>query len=193
MDEPQHAVQLQFDFLNAACSRTAYDQPPAGLASPIPTSAPAASGGGGLKYRLPANEELFTSCRRSCGRTSFETLRVRRDRDPGLCRSGPDMPPNIEPVGIVEGASGNPAHARPSFNGPHDGGAAPRTEVHSEPAIAFVGTMLVSHHRSTGHLDPLHFEEDRLRKCTTGSPLAEPAVADRRQHRHANSSIAHAA
>lgn len=103
------------------------------------------------------------------------------------------MPLNLEPVGIVEGASRYPPHARPSFSGPHDGGSAPRTEFHSEPAIAFVGTMLVSHQRPTKLLDLLHFEEDRLRKSATGSPLAELAVTDRRRHRGANGSIAHAA
>lgn len=191
------------------------------LDSPMLVSAPTASDGRDLKYRflisrlgpLSAMRSLCSLTRlaipptdgpvretrccaetpTSCGRAFFETLRVRRNRDPGLRRPGPDMPLNLEPVGIIEGSSGNPAHARPPFDGPHDGGSAARTEFHSEPAIAFVGTMLVSHQRSTGHLDLLHREQDRLRKSATGSTLAERAVADRRQHRRANGSIAHAA
>lgn len=101
------------------------------------------------------------------------------------------MPLNPEPTGIVEGTSRYPPHTRPSFSGPHDGGSASRTEFHAEPAVAFVGTMLVSHQRFTGHLDLFHFEEDRLRESATGSPLAELAVAHRRQHRSANGSITH--
>jgi hypothetical protein len=129
----------------------------------------------------------------SCGRAFFETHRVRGNRDPGLRRPGPDMPLNLEPVGIVEGASRYPPYSWPPFDGPHDGGSTPGTEFHSKPAIAFVGTMLVSDQRSSGHLDLLHLEQYRLRKSATGSTLAERAVADRRQHRGANGSIAHAA
>jgi hypothetical protein len=100
---------------------------------------------------------------------------------------------NLEPVGIVEGAARYPAHPRPPFDGPHDGGSAARTEFHTEPAVAFIGTMLVSNQRSTGHRHLLDFEQDRFRKRTAGSPLAERAVADGGQHRRAKGSIPHAA
>src|SRR6185503_20683711 len=61
------------------------------------------------------------------GGALFETLHFRRDRNPGLRRTGPDMPLNLEPLGIVEGAACNATHAGPAFNGPHDGGSAART------------------------------------------------------------------
>jgi hypothetical protein len=50
---------------------------------------------------------------------------------------------NPEPVGIVECAAGNPAHAGSPFGGPGDGGPAARAEFHAQPAIAFVGPVLV--------------------------------------------------
>ena len=52
--------------------------------------------------------------------------------------------------------------------------------------------MLVHRERSAREFDLLHSENDRLGKSAPGTLLAERAVADRREHRGADGSIANA-
>ena len=66
-----------------------------------------------------------------------------RKNHPVLSRTCPNMPVNLEPVGIVECAARDNAEIRKPLNSHHDRRCAPAAEVEPQPKITFIGFFFV--------------------------------------------------
>jgi hypothetical protein len=113
----------------------------------------------------------------------LETLYIRREQHPVVGRSRPDMPVDLHPTGIIEGADTYAAITWNSFECECDVGSAARTKFQAQPAAALVGSMFVSAKRPAAYLHILVPEERRFGEGGAGAPLAKSAVTHVRSQR----------